>query len=284
MTDFEPRPRPKPKPLDYNESSFDKEQEKSLKYLVGRVEETIVEYYDIDNEEISSAVNFLWFESDEALKSLTEREELNPEGEVITYRGSGGYGSILYLNPELRRRLANLNETEMFSGNIQQFRDYLTLVEEVSHFVYINYHMKKFGEKPESALVELLATVDRFTVIRDEYRGETLSAWLTAELHKYNEGLFNPDFVEKIPAAYIIGHRLGVEYWERLKELPERGRREELMFFYRQRHPDQIKHLLYDVGLDFHSFGDYERKGLVELFEKLDMEIEEVESGDYMLK
>ena len=277
MSDYEPREKPMPKQLGVGEIPLSREQEGALKGLVGKVESRILSLYDLDGENYPSAVDFLWLESDEKLKELTGKESLNPRGGVITYTGKEGYGSVLYLAPALRERLAYSTDASRLSGHTQELEDFITLIEETSHFIYINYCMKNFEHTPEAALTELIAVIDQFMVVEGERENSGFSLRMPQgvvdALFRDNAAKYKPEFLGATPAAYIIGHRLGVDYWNYLSLLSKDDRLQELRSFYRLNHGDQLEYLFYNLGLDVYTYSEFEGGELAELFKKLGLNL-----------
>lgn len=248
----------------------------SVKELATQVEDVIRAAYGISNGGLASVADSFWDGSDNELIGLLARyglRELNPRGSNYILDEKDWHGSIIYLAPDLIERLARSSPTELLTDPTLR-RDFATLIEEVSHFTYDDYYRKLYGVKPHLALVEMIAVLDEYNVFQYLTRltqGRVLGTQEHLDTLRYNEAAYNKEMRGKRPAAYIIGHEMGVQYLLYLNRLHNQGQNAgiELSQFYNANHRRQMEHLLYDLGFRVNTFSEKERAAVAKVYSEL---------------
>ncbi|MBU1129738.1 hypothetical protein KKE45_00260 [Patescibacteria group bacterium] len=268
-----------------------KEQEDALfRKLAEQTELSICSVYGLDY--IRGRVGgCLWLGTGEDLEdSYNFAEPLNSEGALCSkFDPDGNYlGSMVYLNPKLREKLANSSFGSRLSEN-EDLGAYLVLIEEVSHFVYQEYYLERHGERPHGCIKELIAALDRYNIVQRDcnfVNGERVGSVTEDALLLSNEGYSLESYRGRVKGEYIIGHRLGIAFIFHLNCLHGQGQNvdDELLKFYLMTNKDQLIYLVNELNLDWQVFSDYEVDQLRNLFSDFRMELDSdgriVESGE----
>lgn len=131
------------------ESAKKKETTSKFKEIAAEIQDTLSDIYGLEDQEMERAEDFIWEESDEELKKLLRVDQLHPRGVIYSiYKNKRDeyVGTILYMPPKTREALATSTDESRLKG--EHLDDHLTLIEEVSHFVYRQYYFNKHGAEP----------------------------------------------------------------------------------------------------------------------------------------
>jgi hypothetical protein len=249
------------------EGGVDKEQFGRVKSLVQQTERTIRAAHNIPDGEIPEAADHLWDQGDRSLQNYL-RQPLNPGGANYDIQIPGEDGQpefqmvVIHLEDGIMKRLADASPRSLLKDPALH-KDYQTLIEEVSHFVYTYYYRHQHGEIPHSAAIELMAVLDEYNVLQSltqQYEGRVLSTDEHLQAIQYQQAAYNEKMRGQRPPQYILGHELGLEYLDYLNKLHNAGEDAgiEIAQFYNAPNSTQFRHLIYDLGLEITTYGEQE--------------------------
>jgi hypothetical protein len=246
------------------------------------VEELLYQSYNQAPPDDYRVADYLWTESDEELGRLLQKNNIRMLTGPACYeiKDANGLiiGAVVHLYEEDRKKLGTATPESMLRG--KDLDRFLSLVEETSHFVYQNYYWNKFGEPPHHAMTELVAVLDKYNVMEGMFQKH-----YGREMNKREEALViderksgnAAEIVGKTDPVYAISHRLGGEYMAYLNGLMNHGYfsevEAELEMFMGMKSSDQMKHLCYDLGLTFDTYGEAEKNGVEKVMGELGVSV-----------
>jgi hypothetical protein len=196
--------------------------------------------------------------------------KLNPRAQTLMIKGH----IFIYINPEIVKKLVKHNPLEELS--VENYREFLSVVEEVSHVLYIGYYGNRYGEKPQHCTTELVGAVDKYLEMQRckwRIKGKLLSF---EEDETVIDEIAGRDEAHKMgvtPGTYVIGHRLAKEYVKYLMKLFRikggKAMDKEIDKFYEMRDNDKIKRLIFKIGLGPSVHSDTEKADTKRILEEM---------------
>ncbi len=187
--------------------------------------------------------------------------------------------------PEKHRN--QLADSTDFSKLGKDLTVYLDAIEETSHFVYLNYYFKEYQKKACSAMVELIAVLDKYNLVEklhQQYYKEPLDKDDISLLLSFNASANNQNSLGKTEGAYVIGHRMGVffidllnkfytqvfqETKDRDKAALEAGKL--MSEFYHSDNRSQLIFLI-NQGFPIETYSDFEAAAVRKILAELDID------------
>jgi len=247
--------------------------------IVAEVGSDIGEIYG--NRSLPCPECFVWDESPEELKNLVESftghdVSTDAEGSVVTWKQDGQLVAVIRFSDMLLNQMSRSTPLSRLNG--ADTERYVTIIEEVSHFMYCHSYFQMYGEIPEPAMVELIAVLDQYNVFQAQSirnLGRLADQRVNRILFEDQAGAYSNDFLGITPGRYVIGHRLGVKYLTYLNRLHNGGgdADTELSNFYHMTNTEQLGHLLYTLKLDFDTFSEKEEKEMLTICQELNVPV-----------
>lgn len=271
--------RPPQENIQNNPDTGEREQPNPETYravqgLVGEVQEIIKQVYDL--EDTTDAAGRVWDGKDAELEALVGRN-MRPGAATYTITHEGeDLGAIIHFPDAMMDRLAHSSAESRLKGN--DLQDMLALVEETSHYLYIeNYKNRFLGQKPHNAAVEMVGVIDKYNILQALFLknfGRNMNSVEQAQSVYYNAiASEEANWTGDRPAEYIVGHDLGLQYVYYLNGLYNQGVdvSQELLTFYGASNKHQVEHLLYDLGLTIEARTSAENVAVGEILNQMDV-------------
>ena len=247
--------------------------------IVAEVGGDIGEIYG--NRSLPCPEDFVWDETPERLNDLVEsctgnKVSTDAEGSVITWLQDGQLIAIIRFSNSLLNQMSRSTPLSRLNGTDTE--RYVTIIEEVSHFMYCHSYFQMYGEIPEPAMVELIAVLDQYNVFQAQsirHLGRLADQKNNRILFEDQAGAYSSDFLGNTPGRYVIGHRLGVKYLAYLNRLHNSGgdAGTELSNFYHMTNTEQLGHLLYTLKLDFDTYSEEEEQEMLIICHELEVPV-----------
>ncbi len=233
----------------------------TVQQLVREVQGVLTDVYEVKG--ISSAAEAIWDESAASLQRLL-RIPVPPGRTAVYHLQSEGISDQIILFPEDEmEKLAHSSPRSRLIGDA--LHEMTGVIEETSHYVYVQNYEQQYGERPNSTCQELIAVIDKYNVIQflsQRHLGRIMTSDEHTRAIKENALVAtSASWRGDRPADYIIGHELGMQYVGRLINQHNQGRdvSSELLSFYHAPNSEQMRYLLYDLGFSIptRSTGEY---------------------------
>jgi hypothetical protein len=252
-------------------------REKRLRIILRTVQKDLEDSYGIKVKRRASR----WYTTDTKKVDKRLREQggrVNPRASTLTVRKRGTEkitSCIIYLNPKILKNLYKHNPLEEVTN--ENYEDFLTVIEEVSHFVYTWYYYGKYKKLSEGCVTELVGAIDKYYELqRHMMRTEGRIMDLDEEETVMDEiiGANEEHALGLSPGEYAIGHRLAQEYINYLNAQWNRGKSidNEIHRFYEMENKDKIEYLLWKRKLAFHTYGE-EKEDVERIFDRIGVKV-----------
>ena len=248
-------------------------------FLANHVQSLLVETRGDAYKGIQPAGSFILPESDEETISMLEARGIPYQREGGVYpisEPTGEYlGTLIHIPQTKRDILASSSDASRLMGN--DMPAYATLIEEVSHFTYIDWYYKTHGELPNSAMVEFVGAMDKYNVFQKEFVNKYGRFMNEDEVDKVLQEVasaYTPDLVGVTPGIYVIGHRLAFSFIEYLNNLRGSGQADfalsELGKVMEMKSGPQYRYLVRVCGLQYETFSDNEEENIKSIIQELE--------------
>lgn len=251
-----------------------------LKNLATEVQQVLTSFYNLQDDQIPTAADFIWDSS-----RLTLEETFNTTisddtpSVLISFLSQGEFAAVIYLDEATQAELAHSSSQSRLRGN--HIQAYATLIEEISHFIYKHYFFSQRQKKASAPNVELQGTIDRYLVgqqLAVNYFSRTLTKGDQRLALEVNEALHNiHSFPKGRPIEYILGHQLGEQFISYLNQVQLEGKdpTDLVTHFYKEDERERFRFLLETLNLKIRVISKKEEEEIRAYLEEIGLSLRE---------